>query len=331
MSYSQSYSFSTEAMKAGLAGVSIFVSSGDNGAPGSATAQNGYDYCACNNVFSDLPGGYNPSFPATCPYVTAVGATQGPECYTAETVCSSQTNGVITSGGGFSTLYSTPSWQYDAVSSYLSLDTPQSGFNAGGRGYPDVSLTGVDYPVIVQGSPVILFGTSASSPVFAAMIALVNSQRHLNGLGPVGFINPTLYLQNITYNDVISGDNKCCSEGLQCCGTGFTATCGWDPTTGWGSIYFPFLYEAFLTTNTMPANVCAYPWIDLAALLAALATYIIAIIAIGSLCVCGCCGFLGYKIFAPYCTNKPTIAGPKAAANNNVVNVNPMSSSSVNI
>jgi subtilase family serine protease len=38
------------------------------------------------------------SFPASSPYVTAVGATQGPESGTAEIVCTSDAGGVITTG-----------------------------------------------------------------------------------------------------------------------------------------------------------------------------------------------------------------------------------------
>jgi len=42
--------------------------------------------------------GYFPSFPASAPYVTAVGATQGPESDDPEIACQSQEGGVITTG-----------------------------------------------------------------------------------------------------------------------------------------------------------------------------------------------------------------------------------------
>ena len=42
--------------------------------------------------------GYFPSFPATSPYVTAVGATMGPESGNPEVACQSQLGGVITTG-----------------------------------------------------------------------------------------------------------------------------------------------------------------------------------------------------------------------------------------
>lgn len=56
-------SFNNEAIKLGTMGVSLLVASGDTGAPGSYGNQ-GTKYC-----------GYNPQFPASSPYVTAVGAT----------------------------------------------------------------------------------------------------------------------------------------------------------------------------------------------------------------------------------------------------------------
>ena len=60
-----------------------------------------------------------------------------------------------------------------------------------------------------------VFGTSASTPVFAAMISLINAQRASVGKSSVGFINPTLYAtQNRAYfNDITSGNNLCCSSG----------------------------------------------------------------------------------------------------------------------
>lgn len=84
--------FEVEAAKLGAQGVTIVVSSGDDGAvnigcsvcnPSQAPSD---DNCACKaNSGSPLVwtgakwsgAGYFPSFPATCPYVTAVGATMG--------------------------------------------------------------------------------------------------------------------------------------------------------------------------------------------------------------------------------------------------------------
>lgn len=61
---------------------------------------------------------FSPDFPATCPYVTAVGATQiqtDATVYDKEMACET----VIYSGGGFSNVFSMPTWQASAVGTYL--------------------------------------------------------------------------------------------------------------------------------------------------------------------------------------------------------------------
>lgn len=66
---------------------------------------------------------FNPSFPSTCPYVTAVGATQlspGKSVFDDEDACEE----VIQSGGGFSNYFAIPDYQKDAVSSYLKNKPP---------------------------------------------------------------------------------------------------------------------------------------------------------------------------------------------------------------
>lgn len=79
-------------------------------------------------------------------------------------VCQSDKGGIITSGGGFSTVYPAPDWQRDQVQRYLqNIGTGESGkggvpgrgapipgFNAGGRGYPDVSALAFNYVIAVN-------------------------------------------------------------------------------------------------------------------------------------------------------------------------------------
>jgi hypothetical protein len=93
-------------------------------------------------------------FPASSPYVTSVGATQGPESGTPEIACTSGTDGVITTGGGFSADFAAPAYQTAAIDGYfagLGTKTPVGGYNAGGRGYPDVAMAGAAYEVVVGG------------------------------------------------------------------------------------------------------------------------------------------------------------------------------------
>ena len=56
--------FSTEAMKLGVKGITVLASSGDDGVAG-PKARSSSGLCA-----------YSPQWPASCPYVTTVGATQ---------------------------------------------------------------------------------------------------------------------------------------------------------------------------------------------------------------------------------------------------------------
>jgi tripeptidyl-peptidase-1 len=143
---------------------------------------------------------------------------------------------IIIIGGGFSSLYPTQSWQQSVVDSYLSTATPAyGGYNSDGRGYPDISSLGYNYYVVIAGQDIRLSGTSASTPVTAALISLVNSQRIAAGKSSLGWFNPALYSMynsdNSMVNDVISGENNC-TAGEVCCEQGFNAAAGWDPLTG---------------------------------------------------------------------------------------------------
>jgi tripeptidyl-peptidase-1 len=229
--------FNTEAQKLGVQGVSIFVSSGDDGVA-NFQARSNPKKC-----------GYNPSFPASSPYVTAVGATQGPESGTAEIACTSDQGGVITTGGGFSTIFSTPSYQKNTISGYFSSlnasQQPASGYNTAGRGYPDIALAGYNYEVVIGGKTYALSGTSASAPVVAGFASLVNAARLKAGKKPLGFINQALYQNGAQVsNDVTSGENNCAASRV-CCDQGFFASAGWDPLTGFGSLDYQKFYDVF--------------------------------------------------------------------------------------
>ncbi|KAH8088718.1 serine-type peptidase [Aureococcus anophagefferens] len=229
--------FNAEVAKIGLMGSTVFVSSGDDGA-------NSYLGCA-----------YMPSYPATSPYVTAVGATfahdwDGEPGFPNEVVCQSDKfDGVITSGGGFSGAFASPSWNQGAVQAYFAnlnaAEKPYEGFAEQGRGYPDLSLSGWGYEVVIGGLLYIVCGTSCSSPSVAGMVGRINADRLAEGKPPVGFLNPTLYRSRGAFAyDIVQGDNKCTDAGL-CCDEGFYASKSWDPVTGWGSVSFEGL-EAVL-------------------------------------------------------------------------------------
>ncbi|KAK8110251.1 Pro-kumamolisin [Apiospora kogelbergensis] len=228
-----------EYMKLGLQGVTVLYASGDGGVAGNR------DRCLApdGKFVNGTSGRFNPSFPATCPYVTAVGATQvlnGTNILRdldrkvqPEVACETR----ILSGGGFSnpTPCPTTSRSTSRPTAPTSTTTP-----AARAGFPDVSANGAAYVVAVKGGFHQVYGTSASSPTFGAVITLINERRLAKGKGPVGFLNPALYAHAHVLNDVTRGNNPGCGT------KGFAAAPGWDPVTGLGTPNFPKMLELFL-------------------------------------------------------------------------------------
>ncbi|KAI9451472.1 subtilisin-like protein [Lactarius psammicola] len=103
----------------GLRGVSVLISSGDNGV---GTGD-------CKDSSGNVQ--FIPMFPASCPWVTSVGGTRdyGPEV------------AMYLSGGGFSRYFPRPNYQNGAVFTYLQyLGNQYAGFyNPWGRSIPDIS------------------------------------------------------------------------------------------------------------------------------------------------------------------------------------------------
>lgn len=237
-------SFNIIAMKLGVRGITIVVSSGDDGALSTHARKN------------PMLCGYQPSFPASSPFVTAVGGTSGPEKGDIEVACQGDKHGSITTGGGFSVSSAMPKFQENATMSYFSNvagtnKQPFPGFNRNGRGYPDVSLIAHNYVIALNNNLTAVSGTSASSPVFGGMIALINSQRLRNGKTALGWINPALYTFSSSFvNDITSGENNCVAMGTVCCSQGYHATPGWDPVTGLGSVNFTAMNEIFSNLGT---------------------------------------------------------------------------------
>ena len=83
-------------------------------------------------------------------------------------------------------------------------------FNPAARAYPDVATYGSNYFVYLNGEITRESGTSASAPVFAAMVTLWNDLRFSYGMPPMGFINPFLYdawsSHPDAFNDIVTGD-----------------------------------------------------------------------------------------------------------------------------
>jgi hypothetical protein len=144
-----------------------------------------------------------PGSEVSCPYVTAVGATQvnpGASVHDPESATDF-------SGGGFSNRFSMPEYQKAAVTSYLShakLPFNSTLFNSAGRAYPDISANGNNIGVIINGTVNSVGGTSASSPIVASLFTLINNQLLAAGKPVIGFANPVLY----AHPEAIVGNHK---------------------------------------------------------------------------------------------------------------------------
>lgn len=209
----------------GARGVSVIFSSGDTG-PGSA--------CQTNNGKNETR--FLPIFPAACPYVTSVGATINVEPEAA----------VSFSSGGFSDVFDRPAYQAAAVPIYLAqLGKRWEGlYNPNGRGFPDVAAQGVYFHVFDHDQDILVSGTSAAAPTFAALVSLLNSARLSKNLPPMGFLNPWLYSVGWAgLTDIVNGGSRGCTgtdiySGLPAPYVpyaGWNATTGWDPVTGLGT------------------------------------------------------------------------------------------------
>jgi subtilase family serine protease len=197
-------------------GITFFGSSGDNGST---------DYTDLNaTILSKQP---TTSFPTDDPWVTSVGGTS----LDRSGVAAFQEMAWSDSGGGFSSFYSTPSYQQT-----LPASVRQELKNR--RGVPDVSgnadpATGL---AIYSGGWQLGGGTSASAPLWAAIAAIADQMAG----HALGFFNPALYKLAASgssysqdFHDITQGNNTQNVDGTSV--PGYSATQGWDPITGLGS------------------------------------------------------------------------------------------------
>ena len=237
-------SFRAMAQQANAQGITWVNSTGDSGAAacdanGSAIAQNGTAV----------------RFPASIPEVTGVGGTELDDqdgnywnasndangasaiSYIPEKVWneSATRHALVAGGGGASRFYPKPMWQSGP-------GVPDDNY----RDVPDLALsasTHDGYYSYSGGSVVVFGGTSASTPTFAGMLALINHYLVSKGGQPgLGNVNPMLYrlagIQGV-FHDITNGGNVVpCSAGSPNCtaGTlGYNAGPGYDQATGLGS------------------------------------------------------------------------------------------------
>jgi kumamolisin len=138
------------------------------------------------------------NFPAASPYVLCVGGTMLPRKGTTLTEATWKEGDGLrkdrggATGGGVSTVLARPVWQNVHIASV----------NPGaidGRVVPDVSANAAGstgYFTVVGGRLQVSGGTSAATPLWAALIARINVARAAAAKGKVGYLTPLLYQAN---------------------------------------------------------------------------------------------------------------------------------------
>jgi len=175
--------------------INIFCASGDNGS-------------------SDGEIGLNVDFPASSPNVIGCGGTT-------LNATASKINSEITwsnGGGGYSSFFTKPFYQNNIV-------------KKSNRGVPDVAGNAdpnSGYIIYINGTYHVLGGTSAVSPLYSGLTALLNQSLSSNST----FLNNYIYPNANTFcSDIKSGSNG-----------EYKATIGWDPCTGNGRIRGETIY-----------------------------------------------------------------------------------------
>ena len=184
-------------------GITVCVAAGDSGSTDGVT-----------------DGKSHVDFPASSPYALACGGTSLRAANTtisSEVVWNDGASGGAT-GGGISSVFPLPQWQTGLAATEGTTRVPLAN-----RGMPDVSGDAdpeTGYSIRVDGKKIVVGGTSAVAPLWAALIARANG---ING-APAGFLNPKIYGAPSALRDITQGSNG-----------EFSASAGWDACTGLGS------------------------------------------------------------------------------------------------
>ena len=232
-------------IQAATEGIGMYFSSGDDG----------------DNTIAGTPHP-EPDFPASDPWVTAVGGTSlavtASNGYQFETSWGDDLDSVnfattpasysqalpgsfiFGGGGGVSALFTEPGYQKLAVPNSLAkLNGPTAM-----RVVPDVAAVGdpeTGLQIDFRGTLVTIGGTSLASPVFAGIQGLASQGRHFS----IGFANPSLYLLGLlkgSFHDVQAPSSPVAlitqsGRSLLTLGqdSSLTSTKGYDDTTGLGT------------------------------------------------------------------------------------------------
>lgn len=158
------------------------------------------------------------------------------------------------SGGGVSPWFATGDTHFALPDYQQGLATATNRASTVARNIPDISMTATDVGVLANdGKWEVVGGTSASSPLWAGFMALVNATAQSRKQPPIGFLNPALYAVGREKTapgelfDVQSGSNP------NILGTNsFTAEVGYDLVTGWGTPRGEATIDALLRVSAPP-------------------------------------------------------------------------------
>jgi len=254
--------------QAAAQGQSVFAPAWDNGSDDCNTFETSTPVSGQNPVSVDDPGSQ--------PYVVSVGGTTIDDDATEpplEHVWNDGADGGA-GGGGISQSWTMPAWQREATvpgialpgsADYANADSVEKSFgyppdfcqpNVPGatsstpcRLVPDVSAQADEFTGAITvyqaafGGWGTTGGTSSSTPIWAAALALINASPACTGRAVthrgVGFASPLLYAvasspgdYGASFNDITTGNNDVYGIGN---GLVFPATTGYDPASGLGS------------------------------------------------------------------------------------------------
>jgi kumamolisin len=208
--------------EAAVLGVTVCIASGDDGS--SDAIGDGYAHI---------------DFPASSPYVLAVGGTTIPvKGSNKSDITWKEGDGLRadnggSTGGGVSAFFLRPAWQKN-----IKITSVNPG-HVLGRCIPDIAANAdwnaSPYLLVVDGKAGPNGGTSAATPLVASLLTLINAKRTANKR--VGYVTPALYLKTAggktigaaSCTDVSSGDNTTDRIG------GYRAAIGYDAVSGWGT------------------------------------------------------------------------------------------------
>jgi subtilase family serine protease len=278
--------------QAAAQGISVFVAAGDSGSAGCDVPVS-YDSKG-NNITQPASGGLAVNGLASTPYNVAVGGTEFndasggywnlsndathhasaigpiPEVVWQEssyTTSGASANSLYAGSGGVSSVYATPAWQ-------TGLGVPSvDPFTASGhhRYLPDVSLTAAGhdgYIIEQEGGLYVVGGTSASSPSFAGIMAIVDQHTGMRNGNPNSRFYPLAAQAAAVFHDVTSGTNAVpCVGGSSGCSTksgvghmnGYSAGTGYDLATGLGSVDANNLATSWSNVTPPPTIVSLSP------------------------------------------------------------------------